>query len=880
MTRVLLAILALVVRTWPPQDRERVADDLLATVTARADEARARVGALAQWRCLLAEIRAAAGEAVRLRSWRSADAPPAADAMLAGWRGDVVRALRLARRRPVASAGIALTVAAVVAATTTAVGIAVAVLWRPLPYPDAARLVFLWEAAGEDGGAFRVSGATYDAWRRNASGFEAMAIFNASAVALELPGGSTPFHGLRVSPDYFATLGVTPLRGRTFSTADDGAAAEIVLSERAWRARFAADPEILGRTVRLSGAPYTVIGVMPDLVSPGWPTNPAHVGIDASEREYWMRLPPPGANQRSHVYGVIARLAAGASLQQALAELSGAAAQGDAHTALAAPFREQFVREARTPLLAVLAAVVALLLTALANLASLQATAFERQRHEFGIRTALGAGRLRLVRALAVDVALHVAAGLALGLPMARVAMVALPGALPPTMPFVTTPAVDATIVGEAVIVAMIATVLMAAWPAVLVFAGPARASRTVTGGHTYRGLVVLQVALGVAAAVPAVLLGRSLTTVLARDAGFTIDDVVVADVSLPGPRPGTNPPMARVTGFQTAVLAALSARADVRGAAFAYDHPLEANWSDVLTIPSQGSATDEQQVQLRIVSPGYFRALEVGVRDGRTFGDGDTADRPGLAVINQAFADRLGRQALGLRLSPGGPRFTWGTAVPEAFTVVGIVENERFRGIEADAAPAVYLSTAQFPMPEVSVLVRSAPGRAEVIVADLPAVLRRAAADASIGRARLLAAVRDLQLAPRTLTTDAVAAFAVLTVALAMLGVYGVLNGAVAARRREVGVRLALGEAPGAVARRIVGEGLATVGVGLALGLLGAAASGRLVAHELIGVSAGDPGTALGVAGVLIGAAIVASLVPAWRAARVDPIEVLRADL
>jgi putative ABC transport system permease protein len=228
-----------------------------------------------------------------------------------------------------------------------------------------------------------------------------------------------------------------------------------------------------------------------------------------------------------------------------------------------------------------------------------------------------------------------------------------------------------------------------------------------------FRGLVVAQVALGVALAVPAALLGRSLAAVRGRDPGFAIEDIVVTDTALPGPAPGANPPMSRVTRFGGDVQAALAALPGVRGVALAYDLPLESNWSEVIEIPTavRGSGDAEQQVQLRIVSPSYFETLDVALRDGRPFTDADTADRPGLALVNQAMADRIGPQVLGVSLSSGGPRFTWGSQVPATFTIVGIVENERFRGLETGTQPALYLSTAQFPQPAVSLLVRAQPG-------------------------------------------------------------------------------------------------------------------------------------------------------------------------
>jgi putative ABC transport system permease protein len=878
------AALRLAIACWPRHVRRRLGAEVVVTAATLAADARARDGVLAESRLWARELADAVRTAWRLRQ------PRRTEAASAPWRtrlaqmiaADSVRSARQMRHCPLTSAAVVLTLAAVVAAAATTFGVSRAVLWRPLPMPDADRLLFLWEAPRADVGAFRVSRATYDAWTGAGAPLESMALFGAAAHTLEAGDGAAPLHGLRVSATYFQTLGVRPLAGRTFDAEDDRAGRQdvVVLSARAWRGRFGGRPTIVGETIRLSGAPFVVVGIMPDVVTPGWPSNPAHVGLDPDDRDFWTPMPPPSTNLTAHVYGVVARLAAGATADEVVARLSRAAPAGDGHPAAATRLREQYVRDARGSLIVLLVAVLVVLVAASANLAALQVVAFEAQRHELAVRTALGAGTLRLAVSLLVDIGLHAALGTAVGVALAGVALARAAAALPATVPLLTAPALDAPVLAVAAAVGVGMLGLTVAWP-LLRLRGAARTvdAPTVVRSGAYRGLVVTQVALSVALAVPAVLLGRSFSTVRARDPGFVVDDVVIAQVSIPGPAPGSRPPIERVLGLERDLQAALGARPGVRGVAVAYDHPLESNWSDVLRIEGdRGASSDrERQAQLRIVSPSYFAALDVAVVEGRPFTDADAADTPGVALVNRALADELGRGALGLRVTSGGPRYAWGAAVPEVFAIVGIVENERFRGLDAATQPALYLSTRQFPQPTITVMVRSAAPATLAVRTDLPASIRAVGADASVSPPRLLTGVLDDQLAGRRLTTQVVEAFAAVTGGLALLGVYVLLAMSVTARRREMGVRMALGESPGAVARRVVVGGLAHVGAGLALGLGLALASGRLVAHLLVDVTAFDAPTLIGVTTVLAIAAVAASAGPAGRAARVDPAAVLK---
>ena len=353
---------------------------------------------------------------------------------------------------------------------------------------------------------------------------------------------------MRVSAGYFSTLGIAPIVGRVFGPTDEvpGRDKVVVLSHALWRERFGGRREVVGTTIRLSGEPYTIVGVMPDVVFPAWPANPATVTLDADARQVWVPLPRTvalDASSSAHVFGVVARLAPGVTGSRAAELLSRLAdpIAPDPHRARVTPFREQFVRDARRSLLAVAAAALCVLLIACANLAALYLSAFEARRSEFFMRAALGAGVPRLVRQLAVEALVLTGAGSAAGIALARVALVNLPEFLPPSIPFLTPTTLDLRILAFAVALAAIASVGLVAWPIrQLATSPPAPRGMLVPPRLTvYRSLVVAQMAISVGVIVVAGLLTQSLRAVRHQDPGFRLTNVLVARLGLPlSPRP------------------------------------------------------------------------------------------------------------------------------------------------------------------------------------------------------------------------------------------------------------------------------------------------------------------------------------------------------
>jgi predicted permease len=808
--------------------------------------------------------------------------------MLETLGGDLRWAVRHALRRPLFGVVVSATLAVSIAAATTAFGLATAVLWRPLPFRDADRLVFVWEHAERDGqpASFRVTGNRFAGWRDHSRSFASMSMFGAAGFSLEGPDGPAPVRGVRVSAGYFDTLGVVPLLGRGFRGEDEQPGREqvVVLSHGLWQQRFGGRPGVLGETIRLSGRPYSVVGVMPPIVFPGWPVNPASVTIDPASRELWVPIARSAAldqNARSHVFGVVGRLAPAITLDGANDELNRLPSDtaADPHSARLAPLREQFVRDARLPLLALMGAALAVLLVACANLAALHVSAFEGRRAELSVRAALGASARRLAQQLASESLLLAVLGGTAGILLARYALLALPGALPPSVPIVTPATLDLRVAAFAVAIVLGSGLLLALWPVSRLLArGPA--PRGVSGqsrGVVYRVLVVAQLSITVALTASAALLTQSLWTVRGQNPGFILKDVFVTDIGLPAA--GFDTP-AKAIAFEDRLRGSLEERAAVDGVALAYDHPLESNWTDSYTwVGENAGATDAGgQAHLRIVSPAYFETLGVEVHEGRTFTNRSGLDAPGLAVVNEAFVRAQSGPVLGRRFRSAAAQLTWGAAVPAEFEIVGVVENERFRGLEAPAQPAVYLSTRQFPQTSFTLLIRASAGTRR-LNADVRAGLRALEPTATMDRATTLEAILDEQLVARRMTSDVIGGFAGAALALAAVGLYGLLAMLVASRQREIGVRLALGASPGTVARDVLGDSLRSTAAGVVCGLALALLAGRALQGLLVGVTSRDPLTLVLVTVTLLAIATIAAMFPAWRAANVDPAIALRAQ-
>lgn len=875
-------------RLLPRSFRARFGGELAESVAALAADARRRGGRAGQVRYLAAELMALIRLSLSLRAGSGGPGWPRHGGRRSGegFLQDARWSVRHARRRPLPTLAMILTIGLSVGVATTAFGLAGAVLWRPLPFDRPGQLVFLWEetTAGGPTTAARVTAGTYAAWQAAAGDAATLALFGAAGFTIDTPAGPTTIRGVRVSGNYFDALGIRPLLGRTFAAADEtpGNDRVLVLSSSMWRERFGGRPDIINAQVRLSGQAYRVIGVMPAATFPAWPVNPADVTLDPDARDFWVpiaRTPELRQATRAHVFGVLARVHGTGDPGRIVDRLRAATPSNgaDPHGVRAAPFRDQFVADAQTPLVTLAAAALALLLMACANLAALQASAFESRRAELATRVALGAGAWQLARQIVMELLVVVGLGTVAGVLIARTALVRLPAQLPPTIPLLATPAVDLQAVAFAAGLGLLAVALVSGWPVMrlLVSAPSPRGSVPRSRARVYAALVVIQIAIAVAMTSAAGLLGRSLQSIEQRPPGFDPARLLVADIGLRSRPPDQ---VGLTIADESRVLAALAARPGVEAVALGYDHPLEANWSENPTI-SGTSTTDSQrpQVDLRIVSPGYFEALGVDVLEGRTLSERDTIGAAGAVLVNEALARTLGGGVLGRRLRTGTPAAMFPGA-PSEFEIVGIVVNERFRGLERPAQPAYYISTRQFPQPGLTLLVRTS-GDPMAQAAEVRAAVRQTDPTITVDRFTTIDRILDDQLVSRRVTADVIDGFATTALGLAALGVYGLLMIAVAARRREIGIRLAVGASPASIAVRTFFDGLRSAGVGIALGLGLALLTGRYLQGLLVDVSASDPALLALTAAVLLGTASLAAAIPAWRAARVDPLTVLRQE-
>jgi putative ABC transport system permease protein len=812
---------------------------------------------------------------------------------MGGIASDIRWALRLWRRRPAFALTIVLTLALASAAVATVYALATSVLWRPLPFPNADRLVFVWENTGE-GSAIepsRVTGSRFVEWQQGSSTSTGpMALFGSAAFLVDKASGAVLVNGVRVSTNYFDTLGSPPLLGRSFVAPDGepGAHRVVILSHALWQEWFGGRPNAIGQDIRLSGQPYTIVGVMPPVVFPAWPVNPATVTLDPDSRRLWVpipRTPALTASARAHVFGVVARLKAGKSLDDAAGELTRMASRSDPdpHRAIVRPFRDQFVRDARAPLLALLGAALAVLLVACTNLAALQGSAIESRRSELTVRAALGADRLRLGRQFAIEATMLAATGGWLGLAIARAVLVRIAQLIPPSVPLLTPPGIDAGTIVLVAGISVCAAIALAAWPFARTRSSALAAARgnlSLARGVVFRLLVVSQVAIAVALVLPAALLQQSLDAVRGQDAGFIIDRVLVGNLTLAGSAYAT-PEQIRTA--ERRLESALTRIPGARAVAFSYDHPLEANWTDSFTMPGSFGPADDVRgsAQLRIVSPGYFDTMGVAVIDGRALSERDDLGSGGAVVVNEAFARQIVEGAvLNRALRSSAPRFNWNDPrVPSEFRIVGIVEDERFKGLERASEPAVYMSTRQFPQQQLALLIRADIDPA-ALAASARATVRAFDPQVPVANLTPLSSILAEQLVTRRATTQVIDAFAACALALAGLGLYGLLALVVSARMRETGIRLALGSSPAIEARRVVRECLSSTVAGLAVGTGLALLSGRLVQSLLVGVSPRDGATLGAVSVTMLAVAAAAASLPAWRAARVDPASVLRAEM
>ncbi len=870
----------------------READLVAAGVPADAarDEARRQFGDPDE---IGAECLAVEGERQTRLRWRD---------RAEGVMQDLVHAVRALRRAPGFALTVALTLGVGVGATTAVATVADAVLVRALPLREPERAVALVPRVGAE--TRNGSPAFYFAWRETSRTLAAVAATTTRRATLLGRGDATRLVGAAVTADFFTTVGASPALGRALGRDDDrpGAPAVVVLASRTWATAFGGDPRVLGHTVQLDGQPRTIVGVMP-----------ASFSIADGDAAFWVPLGLPASQRENYTpyLTLIGRLAPGATAAAASQELTaivrrlgpGAADDGVVPTIAARPLGAYLVEAYRTPILLMVGAVAAVLLIGCANVSTLVLARSVTRSRELAVRASLGAGRGRLVRQLAAEHLVLAALAVVVALPVAAACLRLLTTTVPADVPRLAGVTLDARTFGVAVLFGTLASLLCGLTPALhqrrldvgAIMQGGTRTAGDRRGERWRRLFVGLEVAVAFTLVVGAGLLLRSAASLARVRTGFDVARVLTARVALPE---RDYPSLPAAIRLLDAIVDEARARPGVAGAALVSRVPLggSATGVDVALDGQPLSGASRVGVAFRIASGGYFRTMGIPLVAGRDLAATDGANTPGVVVVNAAFARRLGLTAtsiVGRRIRSDNGAFTDAAGAPRPLEVVGVVGDVREDGPRADAEPAFYAPMAQVSEePWNDWIGREMLLVARADVANGDAGERRAlaalatqlrAAVASVDPRLPLYDVRSTgerlrqSLAIERFETALLTLLGALGLALAALGIHGVVAYSAQRRAREVGVRLALGATASEAVALVVRQSMRPVVVGLVLGAVGAVVAGRAARGLLFGVAPYDPVTLIGAAIVLGGAGLIAAVGPARRVARVDPVMALR---
>jgi putative ABC transport system permease protein len=798
---------------------------------------------------------------------------------------DVRYGTRLMRRSPGFAAVAMITIALGIGATTAMFNVVYSVLLQPLPYREPERLVNLWTTAPRRGmPRFGAGLADIRDLRARSRSFEDVAVLRPIA-NFNLTGQGEPerLFGARVSANLFPILGATPLLGRTFAADEDQWAGGThdhvaLLTYPLWVRRFGGDPSVVGRTIDLSGAPFTVVGVMrQDFAYP------------SAAYQIYVPLtfdPDDLVGRQNFSFLSVARLGPGVTMRQAQAEQDIVAAQlerehpreNDGIGFGVTPMLDDLVSNVRRPLYLLLAAVAVMLLIGCANLANLLVARAVSRRRELAVRAALGAGRGRLIAQSIAELQPMLAAGGAAGLGAAYWAVAALVPLLPADWPRLENVGVHWPVVAaSAALLAGIAAVV-GIWPALEASrggTGPADASRGNSAGRarsrTRDALVVFQIAATLWLVVGAALLLRSFVEVRKVNPGFSADHVYSLHVAIPR---GKYPSDENVAAFGNRLLDRVRVLPDVVSAALVNRVPLAGGTQ---TGPIEFEGLDPQppalgNVDWRSATPDYFRTIAIPLLSGRSFTSRDGASAPLVAIVDEQLAslfrggDPIGRRA---RIPVSGQ--PW-------LTIVGVVGHIRHDRLEEDTRPQIYFPFEQRTQDRMAMVVRTRSEPA-AIAPGVAAAIRSVDPEQPIYDARPLEAVVDRSLGQRWVQTTLLAGFAAMAVLLASVGVYGVIAYGVGQRTREFGIRLALGARRSEIVALVMRRGAKLFAYGAAIGLAGALASARVLNALLFQVSGFDPASFIGATAILMTIALLACAVPARRAASVDAAIALRAE-
>jgi predicted permease len=807
--------------------------------------------------------------------------------MIDNFRQDVQFAFRSLRRNPGFTLIALATLALGIGVNTSIFSVVNSVLLSPMPYEDADRLYTVWENHELRDWTDRewTGRTTFADWRDRSETFSSM--YAVTGWGPNLTGLDRPavLQGALVSPSFFTTLGVTIREGRGFLPEEEVPGNEnvVVIGHDMWHERFAGDSDVLGSSITLNGTPHVIVGVAPE-------------GFDGplvQNNEIWGVLPIDRAesDRGSYFLRVVGRLKGGVSQQSAQADMDRVAAgiarenpidYEDVGVAVE-PLQTTVVGSVRTALLVLLGTVGLVLLIACANVANLLLARSSVRDRELAVRASLGAARGRIVRQLLTEsVVLAIGGGL-LGLTLAVWGTALLVQVAPPGLPRVAEIAMDARVLAFALLASVVTGLLFGLAPALghaaqssaQALREGARGSSIGRGGRLRNALVIGELALGVAVLVAAGLLLRSFQEMQNVDPGFGAEGVLSARVLFPS---SDYPDAASLRVFMVEFEERLASRPGVSAVGAGNVLPLSGNVADVgfgiegrLPDPGREPLADEWRA-----TPGFFEALQIPLVSGRYFDENDRDGTQNVAIISRSMAERhfAGEDPLGQRIKAGGVRN------PDApwWTIVGVVETVRTRAIDRVPEPQVFVPYQQRAARGMSIVVRT-DGDPAVLAADLRETIWSIDPNLALSQVATLETVFEASMAPQRFVSLLLGGFAALALVLGAVGIYGVMAFMVSQRRREIGIRMALGARPVDVLQGVMSRGLMLTGVGVGLGLLAAIGAGRALSTLLFEVSPADPLTLVSVAVLLGLSALFACFWPARRATRVDPMVTLRAE-
>ncbi|NIR44898.1 MAG: ABC transporter permease [Gemmatimonadetes bacterium] len=888
----------LILLLYPRRFRARVGDELLQTLRDVHDgdvSRRGRVRACGRLALDLADLiigglieRARGLRARRGNPVSSSGPPPKKETEMSTILQDVRYSLRWIRKQPGFTAIVVLTVALGVGVNTSMFSVVYGVLLEPLPYEEPEELVLVFQTDRfNDTRREGVSGPDYFDYVERQSVFEWLAAFAGAPNPTLTPadGEAERLNAVQVTHTLFPTLGWSAALGRTFVPEEDvpDGPAVTVLSHGLWTRRFGADSTIVGRTIRLDGNAYTVVGVMP----PDF-----RFGGDA---DLWLPLgyTPVTSDRGVHNLLVIGRMRDDVSLATAQAEMDAIMAALEetypddnvGRGANLVRMETVVTGDVRPALLLLMGAVALVLVISCANVANLLLTRSITRHREVAVRAALGASRRRLIGQFLSESLLLALAGGALGLLFAVAGIELLRDLAPAALPQIKTYSLNAPVLLFALGATLATGITFGVLPAIRTSRPNlneelAEGGRGSTEGRTGRlrdAIAVAQVALAFVLAVGAGLTLRSMWNIAHVDPGFNHENLVRLSVSLPQVRYpnsfGDWPNVPEVQRFHAEVVERAERLPFVRSAALALNNPTVPGWTTRVRVEGGPETVEEgvEEERIRPVSAGYFATTGVRLLRGRDFDDRDDGSAPLVGIVNQSFARKYFPDEGAL-----GERFHFWGAWRE---IVGVVADVKFMGLDQETRPAFYVPLTQVPFSQFDILVRAEPGSTEKVVQAMRTEIRQLDPELAVFNAGSVEQLVSRLMAPQRFNLIMLGLFAALALTLAAVGIYGVIAYGVGRRIREFGVRMSLGADRSRIVQLVLSQGMKLAGVGILLGLVAALAASRLISGLLFDVAAVDPATLAGVAVFLALVALAAAVVPALRAGRVNPVVALREE-